>query len=158
ILRGELDVALAAALPGAAHRRALESCLEEVDRLSSLVEDLLFLARADAGAFVLPQDPVDLATVVADATPGLAALAARAGVDLTVEASAAPVRASAPMLFRVVLNLVENAIKHAGTGAHVAVVTRSDAGRALLEVRDDGPGIAAADRERIFDRFYRGDP
>ena len=158
ILRGELDVALAAAAPAAAHRRALESCLEEVDRLSSLVEDLLFLARADAGAFVLPQDPVDLATVVADATPGLEALAARAGVDLTVEPSAAPVRGSAPMLFRVVLNLVENAIKHAGTGAHVAVVTRSDAGRALLEVRDDGPGIAAADRERIFDRFYRGDP
>ena len=62
------------------------------------------------------------------------------------------------MLFRVVFNLAENAIKHAGAGAHVAVGTRIDDGRATLEVRDDGPGIAEEDREHIFDRFYRADP
>jgi signal transduction histidine kinase len=62
------------------------------------------------------------------------------------------------MLFRVVFNLAENAIKYAGPGAHVAVSTRADEGQAVLEVRDDGPGIPADDRDHIFDRFYRADP
>jgi heavy metal sensor kinase len=158
ILRGELEVALAASPADGPPRRAFESCLEEVDRLTSLVEDLLFLARADAGAFTLPQERVDLGQVVSDAAPALEALAASGGVRLGVEPSAASIRGSAPMLFRVVFNLAENAIKYAGAGAHVAVATRIDDGRAVLEVRDDGPGIAAEDRDRIFDRFYRADP
>ena len=158
ILRGELEVALAASPGDGPPRRAFESCLEEVDRLTGLVEDLLFLARADAGAFSLPQERVDLAQVVSDAAPALEALATTGGVRLGVEPSAAPVRGSAPMLFRVVFNLAENAIKYAGAGAHVAVGTRIEDGRAVLEVRDDGPGIADEDRDRIFDRFYRADP
>ncbi len=158
ILRGELELALAGAPPEAAHRGALESCLEEVDRLAGLVEDLLFLARADAGAFPLPADAVDLAQIVADAAPALEALAARAGARLAVETAPAPVRGSAPLLFRVVFNLAENAIKHGGAGARVGVTTATRDGLALLEVRDDGPGIPPAERERIFDRFYRGDP
>jgi signal transduction histidine kinase len=62
------------------------------------------------------------------------------------------------LLFRVVFNLVENAIKHTRAGARVAIATRTDDGAAVLEVRDDGPGIAPEDRERIFERFYRADP
>jgi heavy metal sensor kinase len=158
ILRGELEVALAAAPPGAAHRPALESCLEEVGRLSSLVEDLLFLARADAGAMAPPADPVDLAAVVADAAPALEVLATRAGVRLAVEPAAAPARGSAPLLFRVVFNLAENAIKHTRAGARVEIATGTNDGEAVLEVRDDGPGIPPEDRERIFERFYRADP
>jgi len=158
ILRGELEVALAAAPGDAGPRRALESCLEEVNRLASLVEDLLFLARSDAGAVAPPSDPVDLADVVADAEPALEALAERDGAELVVRTSPAAVRGSAPLLFRVVLNLAENAIKHAGAGAHVEVTTGTDDGQAVLEVRDDGPGIAPEDRGRIFDRFYRADP
>jgi heavy metal sensor kinase len=158
ILRGELDVALAAAPRDAAHRPALESCLEEVDRLASLVEDLLFLARADAGTVAPPSDRVDLAEVIADAAPALETLAGRAGVRLEIAAAPAPLHGSSPLLFRVVLNLAENAITHAGTGARVEVVTRHDATHAVLMVRDDGPGIAPAERERIFDRFYRVDP
>ena len=158
ILRGELEVALAAAPGDAGPRRALESCLEEVGRLASLVEDLLFLARADAGAVTPPSDPVDLADVVADAGPALEALAARDSAELVVQARPAAVRGSAPLLFRVVLNLAENAIKHGGAGARVEVITGVDGGHAVLEVRDDGPGIAPEDRGRIFDRFYRADP
>ncbi len=158
ILRGELDVALAAAPADAPHRHALESCLEEVDRLTSLVEDLLFLARSDAGALALPADTVDLAQLVADAAPALDALAARGGARLAVAGAPALVRGSAPLLFRVVFNLGENAITHGGDGAHVAITTGADGDRSVLEVRDDGPGIPGALRERIFDRFRRGDP
>jgi heavy metal sensor kinase len=158
ILRGELDVALAAAPADAPHRRALESCLEEVDRLSSLVEDLLFLARTDAGADPPPAEPVDLAAVVADAAPALEVLASRARARLEIAAGPAPARGSAPLLFRVVFNLVENAIRHGGAGARVWIATGTDGDRAVLEVCDDGPGIPAASRDRIFDRFHRGDP
>ena len=159
ILKGELEVALGTTAADAPYRRALESCLEEVDRLASLVEDLLFLARSDAGALAPSHERVDLASVVTDAAPALEALASRAGVAFRVEPSpAVPVQGSAPLLFRVVFNLAENAVKHAGAGAHVTVSTRSGGDRALLEVRDDGPGISAEDRERIFDRFYRADP
>jgi two-component system heavy metal sensor histidine kinase CusS len=158
ILRGELDVALAAAPHDAPHRRALESCLEEVGRLSSLVEDLLFLARADAGADPPPSDRVDLAQLVGDAAPALEALAARGGAHLEIAAAPAPARGSAPLLFRVVFNLVDNAITHGGAGARVSVATGTDGDRAVLAVCDDGPGIPPAARERIFDRFHRGDP
>jgi heavy metal sensor kinase len=158
ILRGELELALAAAPSESTTRRTFESCLEEVGRLTSLVEDLLFLARTDAGASPLPGDRVDLAQVVGDAAPALEALAARGRAGLAVEPAAAPVTGSAPMLFRVVFNLAENAVKYAGPGGHVAVITRTDDGRAVLEVRDDGPGIAAEDRDHVFDRFYRADP
>jgi heavy metal sensor kinase len=158
ILRGELEVALAAAGPDAAHRPALESCLEEVGRLSNLVEDLLFLARADAGVVPPPADPVDLAAVVSDAAPALEVVAARAGVQLALQPAPAPTCGSAPLLFRVVFNLAENAIKHTRTGARVAIATRTADEGAVLEVHDDGPGIAPEDRERIFERFYRADP
>src|SRR5262249_4952937 len=131
----------------------------EVDRLASLVEDLLFLARSDAGALPLARERVDLAGVVSDAAPALEVLAARAGVAFRVEPSPpVAVQGSAPLLFRVVFNLAENAVKHAGGGAHVTVSTYARDGHALLEVRDDGPGIPNEDRERIFDRFYRADP
>src|SRR5262249_37343000 len=161
ILKGELEVALGTTAADVPYRRALESCLEEVDRLASLVEDLLFLARSDAGALALSRERVDLASVVADAAPALEALASRAGAAFRVEPSpAVPVQGSAPLLFRVVFNLAENAGKHAcaGAGARVTVATGPDGDWALLEVRDDGPGISPEDREHIFDRFYRADP
>jgi signal transduction histidine kinase len=58
----------------------------------------------------------------------------------------------------VLLNLVDNAVKYAGAGAKVVVSARSDGDRVQIDVADDGPGIAAVDRERIFEKFYRGDP
>src|SRR5262249_56777336 len=79
ILKGELEVALGTTAADAPYRRTLESCLEEVDRLASLVEDLLFLARSDAGALEPSRERVDLASVVSDAAPALEGLASRAG-------------------------------------------------------------------------------
>ncbi|HSV06655.1 MAG TPA: ATP-binding protein [Candidatus Binatus sp.] len=159
ILKGELEVALRTARWPEEYRRVLESCQEEVDRLVALVEDLLLLARTDAGAVDHPHEPVDLGAVIDDVTPALRALAERAGVALVMRhPGTVMVHGSGPMLFRVLFNLVDNAIKYSGAGRQVEVTLGTHEGSAVLEVRDDGPGIAPADQAHVFDRFYRGDP
>jgi heavy metal sensor kinase len=160
ILKGELEVALHTAPPQAEFRTTLASCLEEVNRLAALIEDLLFLARADADAVALPRDAIDLGALVEDARPGLTALADHAGVTLRSAAPPSPltVRGSAPLLFRVLFNLGENAIKYAGAGRAVSIAVGAEDRSAVLTVRDTGPGIAAAEHARIFYRFYRADP
>jgi heavy metal sensor kinase len=158
ILKGEIEVALRSP-ETADDRRVLESCLEEVDHLIALVADLLFLARADAGAVDVQGTTVDLAHVADEALPALRALAEGADVALEAHASGpVPVRGSEPLLFRVVFNLVDNAIKHSGAGHRVTVAVGRQDGRAVLDVEDDGPGIPPEIRERVFDRFYRADP
>jgi heavy metal sensor kinase len=158
ILKGEVEVALSSPQTTDEYRRVLASAQEEIDRLASLVEDLLFLARADAGVAPPPNDPVDLNAVIDDARPAMAALAERGGLELTVDASGPVwVLGSAPLLFRVVLNLVDNAIKYTPAGGQV-IVRLTAGGQAELTVCDTGPGIAPEEQARIFDRFYRGDP
>jgi heavy metal sensor kinase len=159
ILKGEIEVALRAAPGPAESRRVLESCQEEVDRLATLVEDLLFLARADAGAVDRPLEPLDLGAVIDEVAPTLETLAERAGVALRViHPKNVIVRGSAPMLFRLLFNVADNAIKYAGAGRRAEVALGINDGNAVLDVCDDGPGISPEDQAHIFDRFYRADP
>ncbi|MBI3302257.1 MAG: HAMP domain-containing protein [Deltaproteobacteria bacterium] len=159
ILKGELEVALRSPPAADEYRRVLTSCLEEVDRLNALVEDLLFLARSDSGAVSLSQTPVNLADDLAEVAPALLALADTAGVTCAIAPSPALwVRGQPSMLFRLIFNLGENAIKYTPAGGTVAVALAQHGREATLEVRDTGPGIAAEEQARIFDRFYRGDP
>jgi signal transduction histidine kinase len=89
----------------------------------------------------------------------LQALCEAAGLKFTVDApSAVWVQGNGPMLFRVVFNLGENASKYTPPGGTVTVTLAHDATTATLAVHDTGPGIAPEEQERIFDRFYRGDP
>jgi heavy metal sensor kinase len=159
ILKGEIDVALRGTPSADEARRVLASLREEVDRLSALVEDLLFLARSDAGAMTLAAEPIDLRAVVDDAVPALHALAEQRHTTLTRTPSPEPlpIHGNPPMLLRVLLNLVDNATRHGGTGVHVTVAATRDGSSAVLTVADDGVGIAPEDQTRIFDRFYRAD-
>jgi heavy metal sensor kinase len=159
ILKGEIEVALRAPRPDEEYRRVLRSCLEEVDRLSALVQDLLFLARSDSGNMEVGKTPVNLSDVVADVALQLRALAETAGVTFVVAASTpAWIEGNESMLFRLVFNLGENAVKYTPADGKVEIVLQPDAQNAILEVRDTGPGIPPEEQERIFDRFYRGDP
>jgi heavy metal sensor kinase len=158
ILKGEIEVALRSSPGGPEYQRVLASCLEEVDRLNALVEDLLFLARSEGGSVRVTQVPVNLAEVVAEVAPALQALADTAGVSPTITSGApAWVRGNASMLFRLIFNLGENAIKYTPAGGRVSITLNQSGYEVVLEVRDTGPGISAADLPHIFDRFYRAD-
>ena len=158
VLRGDLDVALRRERPAEDYRAALERMREEVTRMTSLAENLLLLARADAGLPAAALVDVDLADVVDRALERAARQADAARVVLSGVTAAAGVRGDAALLERAVGNLVENAVRYAPAGSHVAVRCAVAPGAVVLEVEDDGPGVSAEHAEHIFDRFYRGDP
>ncbi|MGH3356907.1 MAG: sensor histidine kinase [Nocardioidaceae bacterium] len=149
-LRTQLEVALAH--PQNADWPAVATeLLADSDRMESLVRDLLYLARADALPRPAVPSLVDLDDVVLDEISRL-----RAHTQLLVDAShvsAAPVRGSAEDLRRVVRNLLDNAVRHAATSVHVHLAEAE--GRIVLVVEDDGPGVPAPERERVFARFVR---
>jgi heavy metal sensor kinase len=159
ILKGEMEVALRSAQAPEEIRQTLMSCLEEVDRLNTLVEDLLLMARMEGNALSVGARPVNLAEVLEDAAPALSELAARAGNICTV-AAAQPlwIEGYDSLIFRLVFNLAENAIKYTPAGGKIGITLQQQEGLAVLEVKDNGPGIPADAQEHIFDRFYRGDP
>jgi two-component system, OmpR family, sensor kinase len=127
----------------------------EVDRLEALVEDLLDLARAST---VSPTGTtVDLAEVAGAAVERWKGPAAEAGQMVELgQREAAPIFADPGDLGHVVDNLIENALKYCPEGTHITIETATPDSRASLVVADDGPGIPDADRERVFERFYRG--
>ncbi len=158
ILKGEIELALRASQTEDAYRQVLSSCLEEVDRLSGLVNDLLFLARSDSGSLDLALTSVNLADVIEDARPALLALADHKAVSCRISSPAEVwVRGNTSMLFRLIFNLGENAIKYTPTRGRVEIRLSQQADAARLEVHDTGPGIATEDREQVFERFYRAD-
>ena len=135
-----------------------ESALRSSRRMRRLVADLLLLARADAGR-VATRQSVDLRSVVRDAVGEALPLAP--GHDLSVslppDDAPVPVVHGAPDdLHRLVLNLIENALRHTPPGTSVEVGAEVAGGDAVLRVADDGPGIPDEMRPRIFDRFVRG--
>jgi heavy metal sensor kinase len=159
ILKGEIEVALKASEAPAEIRQALVSCLEEVERLNSVVEDLLLMARMEGNALSARPTRVNLAQVLEDVAPALSELAARAGNSCTIPpAPSLWVEGYDSLLFRLVFNLAENAIKYTPAGGKIEVTLQQQNSSAVLEVKDNGPGIAADAQEHIFDRFYRGDP
>jgi signal transduction histidine kinase len=124
----------------------------EAVRLGALVDDLLALARTDAGAADLDLADTDLAEIAADAMAPLQTLALARGTALELDVAPSPLRGDAVRLRRLVTVLVDNAIRHGREGGRVRVTVRL--GRLLVE--DDGPGIPIEHRDRVFDRFWRG--
>ncbi len=158
-LRGEIEVALRRDRSPDEYRRVLTSALEEVERLSRTAEDLLTLARSDAGVMEPRLRVVDLGDRVGGVVERLRKLSE--GKSLQLSAGLDPgvrVLGDPDLLDRLVWNLVENGVKFTPEGGSVeVVVARQGDGRPVLEVRDTGPGLDEDDLERIFERFSRGD-
>ena len=142
----------------AEYKDAMGSMLEEVDRMTRLVDTLLRLSRADAGTMRLARDTVDLGQLTRDVVASLGILAEERQQRIDVDATA-PVEVSVDrlVLSDALTNVIDNAIKYSPRGSTIVVrVNRTDEG-ATVAVTDEGPGIPAEHRERIFDSFYRVD-
>jgi len=158
-MRSVGEVALQNTLDTVAYRDVIGSMLEEVDRLTRLVESLLILTRADSGKVQLAPEALDLGELVGHVIDQLRVLADEKQQELTLRA---PIRVRAigdsALIRHALMNLIHNAIKYTPNGGTITVDVNATDGRARIEVRDTGPGIPAAHRDRIFDRFYRVDP
>jgi signal transduction histidine kinase len=133
--------------------------LEEVDRLTGLVDSLLTLTRADSGAIRLTKQSVDLGELACNVADHLRVLADEKHQALSAHAQG-PIRVMGdPAILRLsLINLLHNAIKYTPDGGSIHLqITATTDGHATAEIRDSGPGIPAAHRERIFERFYRVD-
>lgn len=127
-------------------------------RLTRIVEDLFLLARADPGAVATRRDEIYLEELVHDATRAVRMLADSCHVRVDVPAVVeAPFVGDADLLGRLLLNLLDNAIKHAPAGTAVTIALTQRAGCYEIAVVDAGPGIPPAERERVFERFVRLD-
>ena len=154
----KVQVQLAQRAPDAAGQAAaLTDVASGLERASHVVQQLLALARQEHGAAVGEGDRVLLGELIGQAIADLAPLAEARGIDLgatTIDGQAA-VAGDAPALRTLLVNLLDNAIRYTPAGGRVDVSAGRAGGRPWLEVADTGPGIPAADRDRVFDRFYR---
>src|SRR5262249_26124182 len=157
-LRAELEVTLRRPRNIAEYEESLRSCLEEVERLSWLTEELLSLARLDSGEGGDPRtEPALLAPIVEKAMQRLEDEARRSHVTLVLEPrSSVSVTASPAVVSVAVSNVLHNAVKFCGTGGRVSVNVDVDGRDAVVEVSDTGPGVMPEEMPLIFERFHRG--
>ena len=159
-IRGEAEVALARARTVDEYRDVLESSLEEAVRLSELIGDLLFLARAESPLTELHRENVNIGELLTTVRDYYEASAADAGISLVVNDGAEPLNAELDrsLMLRAVSNLVSNAIAHTPPGGTVTLAAANEDAAIRIEVSDTGAGIPAEALPRVFDRFFRVDP
>ncbi len=157
-LRAELEVTLRRPRDRAEYEETLRSGLDEVERLSRLTDELLVLARLDAGeGREVSARPVAIGPILDDALRRLVPEADRRGVAVTIEPLApVAVRAAPSALGLVITNLLENAVKFSPPGSRITVGLVASGDEAVVSVSDTGPGIAAEELPRLFERFHRG--
>jgi len=140
------------------YRAIIGSMLEEVDRLAVLVDRLLTLSRAETGEASLSIEPIALKELADSVVTDLAVLAEEKSQQVVVEAHGSPRGVGDRMMVRqALINLVDNAIKFAPPGSAIVVRVGESAGKATVDVIDRGPGVPAAARDQIFNRFFRAD-
>jgi heavy metal sensor kinase len=157
-LRGSAEVALTRHRSADELRRVIEESIEHYDRLSRIAEDLLLLARADAGDNILRRERLRLDQAVADVVDLYAPLASERDIKISFdEPREIWVDADGAHLRRLIGNLLDNAIKYSEPGAAVSVALSYADGLVGITVSDTGIGIASEDALHVFDRFYRVD-
>lgn len=160
VLRTGLEIALRRERPPREYQELLRENLQEIDRLHAVVEGILLLARDTPGEGLrLSREPVDLGALAGSTAASLVAYAAEQGVRIeTVAEPGLVISGDAGLLRLVVFNLLDNALKHSPEGETVRLETHRNNGNATLVVTDHGPGVRPEERERVFERFFRGGP
>ena len=156
VIRTSAELALRRARAPEAYRESLSEIAAEAERMTTLVEDLLTLARADAGAVEMPLSPLDLNDLLRGVLAEIRPLAEHRKIEIRPQFSDHPamVSGNTAALHRLFLVLLDNATKYAEAGAHVYVTISGPS----VEIRDEGSGIAPVHLPHIFKRFYQADP
>jgi heavy metal sensor kinase len=158
VIRGIGEVGLGATRTPAEYKEAIGSMLEEVDRLTTLVDTLLRLSHGDAGTIRLSREPVDLGQLTRDVVSSLSILAEERGQRIRVDAADRTIATVDRLVLReAITNLLDNAIKYSPSGSPIDVRVHVGRDQAIVDIADTGPGIAAEHRDRVFDRFFRLD-
>ena len=154
-VRNRLEALRGALAQDAPAQAEVQACLADADQMLATFSALLRIARLEAGGAGTALASVDLAAVASDALDLYRALGEDAGVAFDAELAPARLQGDRDLLFQMVVNLLDNALKFAPAGSRVRVASAASAASVRLEVCDRGPGVPAAERERVFERFYR---
>ena len=159
IMQGENEVALRSGSVSEEARAVLASNLEELERLTRMVNDLLSLSEAEAGRQVIVRKPIRLRGLIEDLVEQMQLLATDRNISIRIgPLPDAVIEGDELWIRRALLNLIDNAIKYSRDGGSIEVDARVENATVRLEIRDRGIGIAERDIPYIFDRLYRADP
>jgi signal transduction histidine kinase len=159
-LQGELEIALRSERTPQRYQLVLRSGLEEIERMTTMCDELLLINRADSRTLPLQRVQIDVNDLARDSVQNVRGRLDAKGITLStrLEYAGSPVYVDSELIAKVIDELIDNAVKFTPAGSAIAVGTEAVDGSARLWVEDSGPGVPAEQFTHLFEPFYRADP